>query len=221
MSERFPALPKQVNRTMRYFMEHLAVAFGAATGVLAGRGKQIDLFGVIVLGFVTAAGGGTLRDLLLDVPVFWLQDSQFIGTGVLSATAMFFALRLFRPPSGFLQMGDALFLGFLVMLGTAKTYYLGHSWQVCVVMGMITGVAGGIVRDVLCGQIPLVFRTHIELYATAALAGALVFLLHKSFAPQDSLPLVTGAGTTIGLRLAAIRWQIRLPELKGVDGSES
>jgi uncharacterized membrane protein YeiH len=203
--------------TLRLVLEHLAVAFGAATGVLAGRGKQIDLFGVIVLGLVTAMGGGTLRDLILDVPVYWVESSSFVVIGVLAAGAMFFAVRFVTPPSSLLQVADAFFLAFVVMLGTSKTANLGHAWPICLVLGLATGVAGGILRDVLCGQIPLVFRTHINLYATAGLAGAACYLLLHALRPGQPLNLLVGAGVTVGLRLIALRWQLRLPELRTAD----
>lgn len=197
---------------MRYVIEQLAVGFGAATGVLAGRGKRIDLFGVIVLGLVTALGGGTLRDLVLDAPVFWVQDANFIVTGVLAAGVMFVAVRYTHPPESLLQVADAVFLAFVVMLGTAKTANLGHAWPVCIVLGVATGVAGGMLRDVLCGQIPLVFRTHIYLYATAAMVGSVVYLAGSLWLGKHPANLLVGAGTILILRLAALRWQIRLPE---------
>lgn len=205
---------------MRYIVEHLAVAFGAATGVLAGRGKQIDLFGVIVLGLVTAMGGGTLRDLVLDVPVYWIADANFVVTGALSAITMFFIVRYLRPSLPWLQVVDAFFLAFVVMLGTSKTVNLGHAWPVCIVLGIATGVAGGIIRDILCGQIPLVFRAHINLYATAAMAGAVVYVLLARLQPSQPLNLLVGAGVILGLRLAALRWQIRLPEFRPEDLQE-
>jgi len=204
--------------TLQYFVEHLAVVFGAVTGALAARGKSIDLFGVIVLGLVTAVGGGTLRDLLLDVPVFWTKDSAYLITGFLAALVMFFSVRMLQLPTGLLQVADAFFLAFVVMLGTAKTWNLGHSWPICIVMGVATGVAGGILRDVLCGQIPMVFRSHIDLYATAAMIGTVVYLIGSSWHPKHPSNLIAGVLTIVVLRLAAVRWRIRLPEFD--PGSE-
>lgn len=198
----------------RYLIEHGSVMFGAATGALAARGKRIDLFGVIVLGLVTAVGGGTLRDLLLDVPVFWIEDAWFVVTGALAALAAFFAVRYVAPPTLTLQLVDAAGLAFVTMLGTAKTGQLGHAWPVCVVLGVTTGVAGGMLRDVLCGEVPLVFRAHINLYATAALAGSVVYLIATSGGITPPWNLLGGAGVIFGLRLAALKWQLRLPEFE-------
>ncbi|HET6426259.1 MAG TPA: trimeric intracellular cation channel family protein [Planctomycetaceae bacterium] len=198
--------------TTRYLFEHGAVMFGAATGALAARGKRIDLFGVIVLGLVTAIGGGTLRDLLLDVPVFWIVDAWYVVTGTIAALVTFFAVRYVTPPTQTLQLVDAAGLAFVTMLGTSKTWQLGHPWSVCLVLGVTTGVAGGMIRDVLCGEVPLVFRAHINLYATAALAGAVAYLVVTACGVTAPANLLGGAFVIFGLRLAALKWQIRLPE---------
>ncbi len=198
----------------RYLFEHLSVMFGAATGALAARGKRIDLFGVIVLGLVTAVGGGTLRDLLLAVPVFWIADASFVVTGATAALATFFAVRYVAPPTQTLQLVDAVGLAFVTMLGTAKTWQLDHAWPVCLVLGVMTGVAGGMIRDVLCGEVPLVFRAHINLYATAALVGAVVYLIVTACGVTPPGNLIGGAAVIFGLRLAALKWQLRLPEFE-------
>jgi uncharacterized membrane protein YeiH len=196
---------------VRYVLEHLAVVFGAATGALAARGKGIDLFGVVVLGLVAAVGGGTLRDVLLDTPVFWVQDSSFILSGTLAAAAMFSLARFVDPSSKPLLIADAFSLAFVTTLGTHKTYGLHHAGTVCVVFGVVTGVAGGMIRDVLLGEVPLVFRPNIYLYATAALIGAAVYLVAASVWPGSPFNLVVGASVILLLRLAAIRWRWKLP----------
>ena len=196
---------------MRYVLEHLAVVFGAATGALAARGKGIDLFGVVVLGLVAAVGGGTLRDVVLDAPVFWVQDSTFILSGTVAAGAMFYLARFVDPSSKPLLIVDAFSLAFVATLGTHKTYGLHHAGTVCVVFGVVTGVAGGMMRDVLLGEVPLVFRPNIYLYATAALIGAAAYLGAASLWPGSPFNLVTGASVILLLRLAAIRWRWKLP----------
>jgi uncharacterized membrane protein YeiH len=123
-------------------------------------------------------------------------------------------MRYVTPPTQTLQLVDAAGLAFVTMLGTAKTAQLGHAWAVCLVLGVTTGVAGGMIRDVLCGEVPLVFRAHINLYATAALIGAVAFLLMTSSGVTPPWNLVGGAIVIFGLRLAALKWQIRLPEFE-------
>jgi uncharacterized membrane protein YeiH len=198
----------------RYLLEHFAVMFSAATGALAARGKSVDLFGVVVLGMVTAVGGGTLRDVLLDVPVFWIRDSSYIVWGVTASLLSFVVARYTLPPRNTLAVIDAFGLALVTMLGTAKTLQHGHAAAVCVVLGVTSGVAGGILRDVLSGEIPLVFRTNIYLYATAAMCGSLVFLGVSHLQPGQPANLLIGAGVVLALRLAALKWRLHLPEFR-------
>jgi uncharacterized membrane protein YeiH len=198
---------------MRYVLEHFGVAVAAMTGVLAGRGKRVDLFGVVVLAVVTAFGGGTVRDLCLgSTPVFWIADDRFLlnATGV--AVLTFFVARLRRLPESVLLVADAFALAFFTMAGTEKSLALGTTAPVAVAMGVITGVVGGILRDVLTGEIPLVFRQQIYLYATAALVGAGVYVLLVRWLPDRRLSLLLATLTTLALRLGAIRWKLTLPE---------
>ena len=197
-----------------YILEHLAVIFSAATGGWAARGKSVDLFGVIVLGLVTALGGGTIRDLLLDVPVFWVVDSNFVLTSSAAAFISFFFARYLHPAPRLIQIPDAFGLAFVTMLGTAKTMSLGHSGPVCVVLGVTTGVVGGMLRDVISGEIPLVFRPHIDLYATAALIGAMIYVAAETAWPRSPGNMLIGAAVILVLRLAALKWRIRLPVFK-------
>jgi uncharacterized membrane protein YeiH len=197
-------------------MEHWAVAVAAVSGVLAGQGKRVDLFGVLVLALVTAFGGGTLRDLLLgDVPVIWMREPHLLTTASSAAFATFIAARYFHPPVYTLLVADAFALALFTMIGTKKALAWGVAPSIAVTLGVITGVAGGIIRDVLTGEIPLVFRPQIYLYATAALVGAVVFVLVAGSGHQPQAALLTGAAATLSLRLAAIRWKLNLPEFRG------
>lgn len=206
-----------IEMTTSYVLEHLAVIFFAATGVWAARGKSVDLFGVIVLGMVTSMGGGTIRDLLLDVPVYWISDSHFLVSSVIASCLSFFVARVYHPPLRLVQIPDAFGLAFVTILGTSKTHLLGHASPVCIVMGVTSGVAGGILRDVLCGEIPLVFRPHIFLYATAAALGATTFLAVESWWPRRPECMLVGAAVVVLLRLKAIRSQIGLPVFRTSD----
>ena len=193
-------------------LELVAVGVCAVTGVLAAEGKQVDLFGVLVLAVVTAFGGGTVRDLLLgDLPVAWLRNPYYLLTAVLVGLGTFIVVR-YRPlPRTVLLVADAFGLALFTLLGTKKGIAFGVAVPVGVLLGVITGVAGGILRDVLTGTIPLVFRPAIELYATAALCGAVVYVLVLRWAPSEAVAAVSGLVTTLGLRLAAIRWKLGLP----------
>lgn len=193
-------------------LEHLAVIFSAATGPLVAKGKGVDLFGVLVLGIVAAVGGGTLRDVLLNEPVFWIQDERFLLSAVLAAgVAFYMAPAIVRHERWFL-IPDALGLAFVTMLGTAKADRLGHTAGICLIMGVMTGVAGGMVRDVLLGEVPLIFRPNIHLYATAAAAGSCAYLLVSRLGPlEPGTAMLLGACVVLVLRFAAIRWRWHLP----------
>lgn len=207
---------------MRYGLEHLAVGFGAISGVLAARGRQIDLFGVLVLAFVTAAGGGTLRDLVLDRPVFWLEDSSFVMTAFLCGLTTFAVARVRSLPQRWLLIADAFSLAFVTMLGTAKSLNLQVHPINAVLLGVVTGVAGGIIRDVLCSEVPLVFRREIYLYATAAAVGAVALCVLRWSAWWVGMDMVLGAAVVLCLRLAAIRWRLALPLFEAAeDGNRS
>jgi uncharacterized membrane protein YeiH len=202
---------------MQYSLEHFGVAVAAITGVLAGRGKRVDLFGVLVLAVVTAFGGGSVRDLCLgSKPVFWIDDPYFVFNALGVGLVTFFVAR-FHPLSGVaLQVADAFALAFFTMVGAQKSLHLGTSSAIAVAMGVITGVAGGMIRDVLTGEIPLVFRQQIYLYATASLVGAVAFVLLSHWRPDYQVNLLIGTAITLALRLGAIRWKVTLPEFEPV-----
>jgi uncharacterized membrane protein YeiH len=205
---------------MQHLLEHFGVAVAAVTGVLAARGKRVDLFGVIVLAAVTAFGGGTVRDLCLgSLPVFWIQDPRFLLNAVGVAVAAFFIARFHEFPETVLLVADAFALAFFTMVGTKKSLLLGMEPTIAVAMGVTTGVAGGVLRDVLTGEIPLVFRQRIYLYATAALAGSLGFVLLNKWFPEQRTNLLIGTAATLALRLGAIRWKLTLPEFEPVGSS--
>jgi uncharacterized membrane protein YeiH len=196
---------------MQLLLDHFGVSVAAISGVLAARGKQVDLFAVIVLALVTAFGGGTLRDLLLGTPVFWISGPGFLLNAFITAIVTFFLVRFHELPSTVLLVADAFVLALFTMAGTRKALLCGVDPSVAVAMGVITGVAGGILRDVVIGEIPLVFRRKIYLYATAAFCGTTVFALLNHWSPHTRLNMIVGTAVTLVLRLAGIKWRIGLP----------
>jgi len=207
---------------MHYLLEHFGVAVAATTGVLAASGKKVDLFGIVVLALVTALGGGTLRDVILGSwPVFWIADANYLLNAVGTAVVVFYVARVQRLPQRTLVVADAFALAFFTIIGLQKALTLGAGHAIALTMGVITGVAGGIFRDVLLGEIPLVFQPHIHIYATAALAGGLVFLTCSHYLPSEQANLVIGTLAVLLLRLAGIRWRLTLPvfEYRDNDGA--
>ena len=195
---------------LQVYIEHAGIAVGAISGVFAAKGKRIDLFGVLVLALAAAFGGGTTRDVLVgSTPVAWMRHPEQMITALVTALITFFSARWVRMPHGLLNLADAVSLAFFVMLGTGKGVALAFAPPVAVLLGVVTGVAGGIVRDVLLGEVPAVFRREIHLYATAAGAGAAVYVMLHPLGSLVAAP--AGFLTVLTLRLAAVRWKLSLP----------
>ncbi len=200
---------------MQLWLEHFGVCVSAISGVLAARGKRVDLFGVLVLALVTSFGGGTVRDLLVgDLPVVWIREPALLLNATVTAFVTFFVRRVRELPRGFLLVADAFALALFTVVGTRKGVALEFAAPVAVMLGVITGVAGGILRDALTGEVPMVFRPQIYLYATAALAGAVVFVVWNHFAPNQPAATFVCTGLILALRLAGIRLKLSLPVLE-------
>jgi uncharacterized membrane protein YeiH len=205
---------------MRYLLELGGVAVFAISGVLAAGRKSLDLLGAAVIAVVTAIGGGTLRDVLLDRhPIFWIADPAYLWV-ILAATAVTLGyVRLWIASRRALLIADALGLAFFTIGGVEIAQQAGHSDLIALLMGTITGVAGGVLRDVLLGEIPLIFRPG-RLYATAAIVGAGLYLLLAGSGVSEEAAALAGMGATAGLRLTAIFWGLELPVVRvPEDGS--
>ncbi|HTI72934.1 MAG TPA: trimeric intracellular cation channel family protein [Candidatus Limnocylindria bacterium] len=201
--------------TFQFLLEHLGIAVSATTGVLAARGRRIDLFGVLVLALVTSFGGGTIRDLLVgDLPVAWLREPSYLINASLTAMIVFFLARKRRFASRSLVWADACALALFVVIGTRKGLSLNFSPTVCVLLGVTTGVVGGILRDVLTREVPLVFQPEIRLYATAALVGAAVQVSLHYLGIADSIAGLSGGAVVLAMRVAGIFWRLALPEFE-------
>lgn len=190
----------------------------AISGVIAVAGRRLDWFGAIVVGVVTAIGGGTMRCLILgDTPVFWIEDEIYLAFALAGAIAAIpLVRRLGTSPSRFdegLQFADAIGLAIFAVTGASVTLDLGFNGAMAVTCGILTGVGGGVIRDLLVGQTPLIMRS--EIYATAALAGTLIFVL---MAETAGLPvwLASAAGmiTIFSLRVIGLRREWNLPNLR-------
>lgn len=196
--------------SLSFTIEMAGVAVFAVSGALAAGRKSLDLLGVVVIAMVTATGGGTLRDLLLDRSVFWITRPEFLIVIVTAALLTVPYVRFARPPEKFLMVADALGLALFSIAGARIALSLDQPALIAVVMGTITGVFGGVLRDVLCNEIPMILRKG-HIYATAAIAGCvlLVLLLHLDVRPG----IAAGAGmaTIAALRLASIAFNLMLP----------
>lgn len=202
-----------------YALDLFGVGVFAVSGALAAGRKRMDVFGVVVLGLVTALGGGTLRDTLLDSgPVFWIHDPVYLLVGTGFALLTFFAVRFITSHRMGLLVSDAFGLAIFTAIGTSVALRTTDSTSVAMVMGVMTGTAGGMMRDVLCAEVPLVLRR--EIYATAALCGSFAYVAMKTLAFQNTLCIIISVTVTLFIRLAAIHWRLSLPVFRSGDGKD-
>ncbi len=200
----------EVRYVLLYYLDLTGVAVFAVSGVLAARDRHLDLFGVIVVAAITAVGGGTLRDLLLDRhPIFWVTDSWYLAVIIVSALATVAYVRVRPPPDTLLLVADALGLALFAVSGAQIAEAAQCPPLIVVLMGTMTGVTGGALRDVITAQIPLILRR--EIYATAAIAGIVAYLALHAFGMPRTPAFVIGMIVVVALRLLAIRWSLHLP----------
>ncbi|UII76357.1 trimeric intracellular cation channel family protein [Flagellimonas sp. HMM57] len=187
------------------------VAF-AISGVLVAMEKRLDLFGVLIIAFVTAIGGGTLRDLLIgNTPVVWIRDLTYvitIGVTVFFGVLFVNQLKYLRKS---LFLFDTIGIGLYTMLGIEKGLQAGLSPVICIALGTMTASFGGVIRDILCNEIPVIFRK--EIYATACILGGGSYFLLTLLPIGENYAYVAAILVVISLRLLAVKFKIRLPNI--------
>ena len=193
-------------------LEFLGTFAFAISGIRLASGKQIDWFGAYIIGLITAIGGGTLRDLLLDLTPFWMTNGiYFSTTGLALLATLLFKERIFKLGEA-LFLFDAIGLGLFTVVGITKSVDAGLPMWVSITMGTITGTVGGVLRDVLLNEVPALFKR--DIYAVACIAGGLVyFLCHFLQLPSAATEIITAAAVIL-LRLIAVRFHLHLPVLK-------
>ncbi|MEZ5913671.1 MAG: trimeric intracellular cation channel family protein [Paracoccaceae bacterium] len=201
--------------TLIQFLDHASVFVFALTGALVASRAQLDVVGFIFIACLTGVGGGTVRDLLLGRdPVFWVGQPGFILVAGTAAVLVFFTAHLLESRYRVLLWLDALALGVAVPAGAWVALSLGQPWPVVLIMGMLTGCLGGLMRDVVCNEVPLVLKQG-ELYATAAFAGAAAGLIALAVLGDGLLVLLICAGVTFALRAGSLVFGWRLKPYKG------
>lgn len=194
-------------------VDMIGLAVFAITGALVAARKEMDPVGFMVVGTVTAIGGGTIRDLILGVRPVWIEDITYLVISLAASLATFWAAKPFTRILPLLLWLDALGMALFAVAGTQKAAALQAPVLVCVIMGVMTASFGGLIRDIFCGEKPLMF--HREIYATAAAAGSMVWLAlhHFSTLPEfGQTVLAIAAGFAI--RGAAIIWGLHFPQYK-------
>lgn len=196
-----------------YILDLFGVAVFAVTGVLAAGRKRMDVFGAVVVAIVTAIGGGTLRDLILGIkPILWVEKPIYVVVAAVVALITFAVVQNFHLAWKALLVFDAFGLAMFTVIGCERAAQVHVSPVIIVVMGVITGVAGGIIRDILCAEVPLVLRR--EVYATASLAGGILYVGLRALGIRGDLVVVLVLATVLAIRVIGIYLGLSLPILE-------
>jgi len=194
-----------------YIADMIGIIACAISGVLVATRLRMDPFGITVLAGVTGIGGGTLRDMMMGAtPVFWIVDNTYIYVILITAIITVYWLhRIHRFPAYLLPILDAFGLAIFTIIGAQKALMFGFSGPVAIVMGCVTGVVGGMIRDILSGQIPFVLQK--EIYASASILGASLYVFCHYFSFSEIISMSIAMLGTLSLRLCAIYWHLSLP----------
>lgn len=193
-----------------YPLFQLGTAVFAVTGVLAAARQNMDVMSLLIVGVVTAVGGGTLRDLILDTPVFWVVDVAYVYMAAGAALATFSFEQRFRATFRAFLYLDAVATALFTILSTGKAISLGAGPGVAVLMGVVTGIGGGLIRDVLTGQPTLLLSR--ELFMTPVLIGSGLYAVARELGAPRPLFALLAIAVTAGIRAAAIRWRWSFPD---------
>lgn len=200
----------QANDALIYGLGLAASVTCALTGVLVARDKGVDLFGALMAGVATSLGGGTVRDLLLGRKVFWMADETYLWFTVITAILTFFATRIRHLPENLFLIPDAIGMALFAIVGTQVALDWNMPWLTASILGVVTAVFGGLLRDVMINQVPLVFSS--ELYATAAWIGAVTLIVLNTLNIDATLAAWGGIIVCFTVRMIAIRWGVKLPQ---------
>lgn len=195
-------------------LEILGTMAFAMSGVLTAMEKKLDLFGVFIIAFVTALGGGTLRDVLIGkVPVGWMLNLEYVYMILIGFVLAVVFRKKFDKLRTSLFLFDTIGLGVYTLTGLRKGIEIGLHPIICIALGTITACFGGVIRDILCNEIPVIFRK--EIYATICIFGGILFFALKTFQINDEIIYITTVFVVISIRLMAVKYKWQLPALEG------
>ncbi len=196
-----------------YILDLIGTFAFAISGAIVASNKEFDLFGVGIIAFVTAVGGGMLRDVLINAhPINWIGDLNYIWVILIAVIFTFLFKSKIAPLSKTMFLFDTIGIGVFTILGLQKGLSYELPTVVALIMGMVSAVFGGVIRDVLTNKVPLIFQK--EIYASACLAGGLVYLICSKFIQTDWLCFIFGASTVILVRTIAVKFHLQLPKIK-------
>ena len=199
--------------TIIYGLDLIGTFAFAISGALVASKKDFDLFGVIIMAFVTAVGGGMLRDVLINAhPINWIGDLNYIWTILIAVVFTFLFKSKIAPLSKTLFLFDTIGIGVFTVLGLQKGLDYQLPSIIALIMGMVSAVFGGVIRDVLTNEVPLIFKK--EIYASACLSGGLVYLIASKWIDLSWVAFVMGTVTVITIRLIAVKYHLELPKIK-------
>lgn len=200
-----------MEETFSFILEVIGTVAAAISGIRLAATKNFDWFGAYTVGLVTAIGGGTLRDVLLDIPVFWMQTWWYLAVTALSLATVIIFKKILVSNDRILFIFDSIGLALFCVIGIHKSLAIDYPMWVAAVMGIITGAFGGVIRDILINEEPLVFRK--DIYATACLAGAVVYWIILIAGGAYLAQQLCCAATIILLRVLALKYNLSLPVL--------
>lgn len=205
-----------MHEQFNFAIEVLGTIAFSMSGSFAAMQKRLDPFGVLIIAFVTSVGGGTVRDLLLDIPVFWMHDLLMCALIIITSVVSMVFKSLEKNFKVTLFIFDSFGLGLFTIIGIQKGLNVGIHPLICIGLGTITGCFGGIIRDILLNRIPLIFRK--EIYATACIVGGAAFLLMTKYTPLSyTFVQIFTILLIVSIRTLAVKYQWQMPKFYGYD----
>ena len=199
--------------TIIYSLDLIGTFAFALSGALVAERKSFDIFGVAIIAFVTAVGGGMLRDVLIDAhPINWIGDLNYMWIIALAVVVMYLFKSRIAPWAKTFFIFDTVGLGVFTLIGVEKALNYGLNPVPAVIMGMITACFGGVIRDVLTNQVPLIFKK--EIYASACLVGGIVYLLSRLMDLPENMQAISTVGVVILIRTVSVKYKLELPKIK-------
>ena len=196
-----------------YALDIIGTFAFAISGALVAYKKEFDLFGVIIIAFVTAVGGGMLRDVLINAhPINWIGDLNYIWTILIAVFFTFLFRSKIAPLSKTMFLFDTIGISVFTLLGLQKGLHYNLHPFIAIIMGMSSAVMGGVIRDVLTNEIPLIFKK--EIYASACLAGGIVYLFLGYLPVSSHLQFIIAATVIVIIRLVSVKYHLQLPKIK-------
>ena len=202
---------KTMDDLLSFILEVIGTVACAISGIRLAATKKFDWFGAYIVGLVTAIGGGTLRDVLLDIPVFWMHNWWYLAVTALSLVAVLIFRKLLVSKNRMLFIFDSIGLAMFCVIGIDKTLAIDFPMWVALIMGVITGAFGGVIRDILINEVPLVFRK--DIYATACVAGGFVYWVIREAGGPQYISQLTAVFTIILIRFLTLKYNLSLPVL--------